>query len=76
MPVTVKVTVTVLTNGPGDGHTVESPVNVTVPVYVPTAKPAAFAVMVAFSDALPDAPFVNPVASEAGETESHPLPLV
>jgi hypothetical protein len=67
--------VAVLTNLLKDGL-LETPVNVTVPVYVPTGNPAALAVMVAFSEALPDEPLVNPEESDEGETESHPLPFV
>ncbi len=67
-PVTVKVTVRVWL-----GlllSIIDFPLKVIVPVCCPKLNPAGFAVTVTFSDALPEAPFVRPVLSEVGETES------
>jgi hypothetical protein len=72
--VTFSVTVRVAIMDPGKAAPgAEDPTNVIVPVWDPTLNPVAFALIVTLSEALPDAPFVNPVGetSAEGDAESH-----
>ena len=70
---TVKVTVTVAGVTMGKLLGFDVPVSVTVAVYVPLDNPAELAVKVTGCDGF--VPTTSPVAFEAGERVSQPLPL-